>query len=83
VQYRGQREQKQKSDKEDTMTAQATTKTTAKVNVAQETGQYAVKAIGLLSALIGIWGTACLIGGLADSGATGLVKGFVTALTGM
>ena len=65
------------------MTAQTTTKTTAKVNVGQETGQYAVKAIGVLSALIGIWGTACLIGGLANSGVTGLAKGFVTALTGM
>ena len=65
------------------MTAQTTTRTTANVDVAQETGQYAVKAIGVLAALIGIWGTACLIGGLANSGATGLVKGFVTALTGM
>jgi hypothetical protein len=65
------------------MTAQTTTRTTAKVDVGQETGQYTVKAIGVLSALIGIWGAACMIGGLASSGAGGLAKGFITALTGM
>jgi L,D-peptidoglycan transpeptidase YkuD (ErfK/YbiS/YcfS/YnhG family) len=68
---------------EDTMTTQTTTITTAKVDVGQETGQYAVKAMGVLAALIGIWGAACLIGGFASSGATGLAKGFITALTGM
>ena len=65
------------------MTAQTTTRTETKVDVAQETGQYAVKAIGVLSALIGAWGMACLIGGLASSGAAGLLQGYVSALTGM
>jgi len=65
------------------MTAQTTTRTEAKVDLAQETGQYTVKAIGVLSALIGVWGMACLIGGLSNSGVTGLLKGYVSALTGM
>ena len=65
------------------MTAQTTTRIETNVDVGQETGQYAVKAIGLLSALIGAWGTACLIGGLVNSGATGLLQGYISALTGM
>ena len=65
------------------MTAQTTARTEAKVDFAQETGQYAVKAIGVLSAMIGAWGMACLIGGLATSGATGLLQGYISALTGM
>jgi len=65
------------------MTAQTITTTETKVNVGQETGKYAVKAIGILSALIGAWGMACLIGGFASSGATGLLQGYISALTGM
>jgi len=65
------------------MTANTTARTEAKVDFAQETGQYAVKAIGVLSALIGAWGMSCLIGGLASCGAIDLVKGYVSALTGM
>jgi len=34
------------------------------------------------AALIGIWGFACLIGGLATSGFGGLLRGFRTAVTG-
>jgi len=65
------------------MTAQTTTRIETNVDVGQETGQYAVKAIGVLSALIGAWGMACLIGGLTSSGATGLLQGYISALTGM
>jgi hypothetical protein len=65
------------------MTAQTTARTEAKVDFAQETGQYAVKAIGVLSALIGAWGMACLIGGLSNCGAIDLAKGYISALTGM
>lgn len=65
------------------MTANTTARTEAKVDFALETGHYTVKAIGVLSALIGVWGMACLIGGLANCGAVELLKGYVSALTGM
>ena len=44
------------------MKANTTAKTEATVDFAEETGRYTVKAIGVLSALIGAWGTACLVG---------------------
>lgn len=33
--------------------------------------------------IIGIWGAACLVAGLVSGGFMSLVKGYVTALTGM
>ena len=65
------------------MTTQTTIRKEPEIDFGQETGQYVVKAIGVVSALIGSWGMACLIGGLADSGAAGLWQGYVSALTGM
>ena len=65
------------------MNANTTARTEATVDFAEETGHYTVRAIGVLSALIGAWGTACLVGGLANCGAVGLIKGYVSALTGM
>jgi len=38
--------------------------------------------ITVLAALIGIWGIACLVGGVAHSGLGELVNGFITAVTG-
>jgi len=35
-----------------------------------------------MAALVGIWGCACMIGGLMDGGLGGLVKGLVSAITG-
>ena len=65
------------------MNAHTTARTEATVDFAEETGHYTVKAIGVLSALIGAWGMACLIGGLANCGAVELFNGYVLALTGM
>lgn len=65
------------------MTTNTTARTEATVDFAEETGRYTVRAIGVFSALIGAWGMACLIGGLANCGAIGLVKGYISALTGM
>lgn len=32
---------------------------------------------------MGVWGTACLMNGLATTGIGGMVTGFMTAITGM
>jgi len=65
------------------MTAQIIARTETGVEVGQETAKYAVKMIGVVSALIGLWGMACLIGGLADCGVAGLLQAYLTALHGL
>ena len=42
-----------------------------------------IGVITILAALIGIWGFACLFGGIAQSGGiTELLNGFISAVTG-
>jgi len=53
------------------------------VDVGYETAKTAYGVGATAAALVGLWGAACLIGGLADAGLVGLVKGLVTALTGI
>lgn len=38
--------------------------------------------VTLLAALIGIWGIACLIGGVANEGLIELVNGYISAVSG-
>lgn len=38
--------------------------------------------IMVLAALIGIWGIACLMGGLAQTGIGEMLSGYITAVTG-
>ena len=53
------------------------------VSIGAETSKAAL-GIGLgLAALVGLWGVACLVGGLATSGIAGVVTGYVRAVTGM
>ena len=65
------------------MKARIETKKDIRTDVGYETSKF-VYGVGLTAAaLIGLWGAACLIGGLADTGIVGLVKGFVIAVTGI
>ena len=41
-----------------------------------------IKVIAVLAALIGIWGIACLVGGVAQSGIGEMINGYITAVTG-
>jgi hypothetical protein len=62
----------------------AITKTDTSVNVNYETvDQVGIGVIGILSAIIGTWGVACLIGGLCQYGIVGMIKGWVSAITGI
>ena len=38
--------------------------------------------IMVMAALIGIWGIACLFGGIAQTGVGELLSGYITAITG-
>ena len=63
--------------------------TTANTNeMTQEVGEGAAQAgttiILALAGLIGIWGTACMIGAALTNGGPGaLIRGYITAVTGM
>lgn len=50
--------------------------------VTEGTAQAAIIVLMLLAALVGVWGLACLVGGVVESGAGGLLRGFIAAVTG-
>lgn len=47
-----------------------------------DVSQVGVGVITVMAALIGIWGIACLFGGIAQSGVGELISGYITAVTG-
>ena len=55
----------------------------ATTNIAQETSKFALNVGIVMAALVGLWGVACLIGGLMSGGLGGLINGYVSAITGM
>jgi hypothetical protein len=65
------------------MTAKVINRVESRIDIGEETAKFALNAFSVVSVLIGIWGMACLVGGLAASGAGGLVHGYIAALTGM
>ena len=64
------------------MNANAITRTEAKAEVGYEASRFALSVGMGMAALIGLWGAACLIGGLATNGIGGMLKGYLTAITG-
>ena len=64
------------------MNANTNTQTEARIDAGYEASRFALNAGMGMAALIGIWGLACLIGGLVTNGAGGLVSGFLTAVIG-
>jgi len=47
-----------------------------------DASEVGIGIVTILAALIGIWGVACLIGGVANTGLVDLVNGFISAVTG-
>lgn len=64
------------------MNANTRTQTETRIDMGYETSRFALNTGMGMAALIGLWGLACLIGGLATSGAGGMLRGFITAVTG-
>lgn len=60
---------------------------TSQTNVAHDdlnqAGKVGLVAVTSLGGLMGVWSIACVIGALSTSGVTGIVSGFLTAVTGM
>ncbi len=48
----------------------------------RDVSQVGIGVIAILAAMIGIWGVACLFGGIAQSGVGELINGYITAVTG-
>jgi len=49
----------------------------------RDASEVGMGVIMVLAALIGIWGIACLVGGIASSGGVGeLMSGYLSAVTG-
>lgn len=60
------------------------TESTGLKNIAQGTSQVGIGIILMLAALVGLWGVACLFGGIAKSGSlVEMGRGFLTAVIGM
>lgn len=69
----------------DTMTTTAQNKKVKAIElelVSQSSAQVGIGIIATLSALIGIWATACLLSGLAQYGVVGMIKGWLSAVLG-
>ena len=64
------------------MAANTNTRTETKTEVGYEASRFGMSVGMGLAALIGLWGAACLIGGLASNGVGGMLRGYLTALTG-
>lgn len=64
------------------MTTQVLKKQDAKVDIGQETSKFSLIAVITAASMVGIWAIACLIGGIASSGAGALVKGYISAILG-
>lgn len=53
------------------------------VDIADETMGFMAKVVGVLSAVIGIWGFTCLLAGLISAGPVQLLRGYIFAITGL
>lgn len=53
------------------------------IDLNEEVSRYGVFLIGLVSVLFGILGATCLISALVQYGPVEVLKGYLTALTGM
>ncbi len=65
-----------------TTAQKTTTKAYEHESVAGSSDQVGIGVITIMSALIGTWGVACLVGGLSQYGIVGLAKGWLTAVMG-
>ena len=56
--------------------------TTTVDKMGRDATEVGIGVITVLAALIGIWGFACLFGGIAQTGLGEMITGYITAVTG-
>ncbi len=64
------------------MTTQVQKKQDTQVDIGQETSKFPHIAVITATSMVGVWATACLVGGLTNSGAGAFVKGFISSILG-
>jgi hypothetical protein len=64
------------------MNVTAKTTTTAQTHEQESVAHVGIGLIGILSAMIGTWGVACLIRGISQYGIVGMIKGWLSAVIG-
>lgn len=65
------------------MKSNALTNTGTQVNITHEVSKFALTVGIATAALIGLWACACMISVLATNGLSGVVKGLITAVSGV
>ncbi len=64
------------------MTTTTHTTTRNQVDAGYETSRFAFGVGMAMAAIVGLWGTACLVSALMNNGPLNLVKGYLTAVIG-
>ncbi|NOR25391.1 MAG: hypothetical protein GQ542_13585 [Desulforhopalus sp.] len=65
------------------MNTQIITKEKTQIDLTNELMSFTLKAGSVLCALIGIWGVACIVAALTNVGPLKMVRGYITAITGL
>ncbi len=65
------------------MKTQIFTKEKTDLDLSDECSSYGVLLGALICGIIGIWGVACFLGALVSSGPVAMVRGYISALSGM
>lgn len=55
---------------------------TTKTNVEHDVAVVIFNIVAVSAVLIGLWAAACLVGGILEHGVSGLINGYITAVTG-
>ena len=59
------------------------TKEKIQVNLADEVMSFTIKAGIATCALIGIWGISCIVSAMVSAGPMAMLRGYITAITGI
>ncbi|HBH27941.1 MAG TPA: hypothetical protein DDX99_03745 [Desulfofustis sp.] len=67
---------------EDAMKTITKTTTHNKTTLERDISSVLLTVVSASAVIAGIWGAACLLSGLVNNGVMGLVRGYITAITG-
>ncbi len=59
------------------------TKEKVQVDLADEVMSFTMKAGVAICALIGIWGISCIVSAMVSAGPMAMLRGYITAITGV
>jgi hypothetical protein len=65
------------------MKTQITTTENNDLNIAEECSTFGVHLGVIVCTIVGIWGLACFLGALFSAGPVEMIRGYITAITGV